>query len=108
VELGIGQTALRRWVDKAEVEAGRGPEGDLKRAARRSAGRNETGRTTDAEEPRNSKKSERPSSPGRAREIRFYRSGEGAMLSVALMMRVLKVSRSGYTAGASAGRSTHN
>ena len=25
LELGIGETALRRWVEQAEVEAGRGP-----------------------------------------------------------------------------------
>ena len=30
LELGIGETALRRWVEQAEVEAGRGPEGVLK------------------------------------------------------------------------------
>ena len=34
VELGIGETALRRWVEQAEVEAGRGPEGALKRSER--------------------------------------------------------------------------
>ena len=34
LELGIGETALRRWVDQAEVEAGRGPEGALKRGER--------------------------------------------------------------------------
>jgi transposase-like protein len=32
--LGIGETALRRWVEQAEVEAGRGPEGALKRSER--------------------------------------------------------------------------
>jgi transposase-like protein len=34
LELGIGETALRRWVEQAEVEAGRGPEGALKRGER--------------------------------------------------------------------------
>src|SRR5437870_12983699 len=34
LELGIGETALRRWVEQAEVEAGRGPEGALKRSER--------------------------------------------------------------------------
>src|SRR5689334_4514591 len=34
VQLGIGETALRRWVEQAEVEAGRGPEGALKRTER--------------------------------------------------------------------------
>ena len=34
LELGIGETALRRWVEQAEVEAGRGPEGVLKRSER--------------------------------------------------------------------------
>ena len=27
LELGIGETALRRWVEQAEVGAGRGPDG---------------------------------------------------------------------------------
>ena len=34
LELGIGETALRRWVEQAQVEAGRGPEGALKRSER--------------------------------------------------------------------------
>ena len=34
LELGIGETALRRWVEQAEVEAGRGPAGTLKRSER--------------------------------------------------------------------------
>jgi transposase len=33
-ELGIGETALRRWVEQAEVEAGGGSEGALKRTER--------------------------------------------------------------------------
>jgi transposase len=32
LELGIGETALRRWVERAEIEAGRGPAGALKRS----------------------------------------------------------------------------
>jgi transposase-like protein len=34
LELGIGETALRRWIDQAEVEAGRGPAGALTRSER--------------------------------------------------------------------------
>jgi len=34
LELGIGETALRRWVEQTEVEAGRGAEGALKRSER--------------------------------------------------------------------------
>jgi transposase len=34
LELGIGETALRRWIAQAEVEAGREPEGALKRSER--------------------------------------------------------------------------
>jgi transposase len=34
LELGIGETALRRWCTQAEVEAGRGPEGALTRSER--------------------------------------------------------------------------
>ena len=33
-ELGIGETALRRWIEQAEVEGGRGPAGALKRNER--------------------------------------------------------------------------
>src|ERR1700749_3291096 len=34
LELGIGETALRRWCTQTEVEAGRGPEGALTRSER--------------------------------------------------------------------------
>jgi transposase len=34
LELGIGETALRRWCAQAEVEAGRGLEGALTRSER--------------------------------------------------------------------------
>jgi transposase len=34
LELGIGETALRRWINQAEVEAGRGPAGALARNER--------------------------------------------------------------------------
>jgi hypothetical protein len=34
LELGIGETVLRRWVSQAELEAGRGLEGELKRSER--------------------------------------------------------------------------
>ena len=34
LELGIGESALRRWVAQAKVEAGRGPAGALKRSER--------------------------------------------------------------------------
>jgi|SRR5208283_4416057 len=34
LELGIGETALRRWIKQAEVEAGRGPTGALTRNER--------------------------------------------------------------------------
>src|SRR5208282_637651 len=34
MELGIGETALRRWVSQTELEAGRGPEGALKQRER--------------------------------------------------------------------------
>jgi transposase len=34
LELGVGETALRRWVEQAEIEAGRGPAGALTRSER--------------------------------------------------------------------------
>ena len=34
LELGIGETALRRWVEQAEIESGRGPVGALTRSER--------------------------------------------------------------------------
>jgi transposase-like protein len=38
VELGVvGETAIRRWVEQAGVEAGRGPSGALKRSCGWSA-----------------------------------------------------------------------
>jgi transposase len=36
LELGIGESALRRWVAQAEIEAGRGPAGALKQRAGRT------------------------------------------------------------------------
>ena len=38
LELGIGETALRRWLAQAEVEAGRGPVGALTRGERAELG----------------------------------------------------------------------
>src|SRR5438067_9706449 len=78
LELGIGETALRRWVEQAEVEAGRGPEGALKRSEREELAelRRENQRLRLERE---ILKKRRPSSPGRASEIRFYRSGEGLL-----------------------------
>ena len=34
LELEIGETALRRWIAQADIEAGRGPEGALTRSER--------------------------------------------------------------------------
>jgi transposase len=36
LELGIGDTALRRWVGQAEIEAGRGPAGRSSAASGKS------------------------------------------------------------------------
>ena len=78
LELGIGETALRRWVEQAEVEAGRGPEGALKRSEREELVelRRENRRLRLERE---ILKKRRPSSPRRASEIRFYRKGEGLL-----------------------------
>jgi transposase len=76
LELGIGETALRRWVEQAEVEAGRGPAGALKRSERAELVelRRENQRLRMERE---ILKKRRPSSPRRTREILFYRGGEG-------------------------------
>ena len=37
-ELGLGETALRRWVQQAEVDAGRGPTGALTTGEREELG----------------------------------------------------------------------
>ena len=80
LELGIGETALRRWVEQAEVEAGRGPDGVLKRSEREELVelRRENRRLRLERE---ILKKRRPSSPRRAREIGFYRNGEGLLPS---------------------------
>src|SRR5690242_11463669 len=69
LELGIGETALRRWVEQAEVETGGGPEGALKRSEREELVelRRENRRLRLERE---ILKKRRPSSPRRASEIR--------------------------------------
>jgi transposase len=37
-ELGLGETALRRWVEQAEIDAGRGPSGALTTGEREELG----------------------------------------------------------------------
>ena len=37
-ELGLGETALRRWVQQAEIDAGRGPTGALTTSEREELG----------------------------------------------------------------------
>jgi transposase-like protein len=37
-ELGLGETALRRWVEQAEIDAGRGPGGALTTGEREELG----------------------------------------------------------------------
>ena len=37
-ELGLGETALRRWVQQAEIDAGRGPTGALTTGEREELG----------------------------------------------------------------------
>ena len=78
LELGIGETALRRWVEQAEVEAGRGPEGALKRSEREELVELRRENRRLRLEPEILKK-RRPSSPRRASEIRFYRNEEGLL-----------------------------
>jgi transposase len=78
VELGIGETALRRWVEQAEVEAGRGPEGALKRSEREELAelRRENQRLRLERE---ILKKTTAFFARRASEIRFYRNGEGLL-----------------------------
>ena len=38
-ELGLGETALRRWVQQAEIDAGRGPTGALRTSEREELAR---------------------------------------------------------------------
>src|ERR1017187_353312 len=75
-ELGLGETALRRWVQQAEIDAGRGPTGALTTSEREELARLRRDNQRLRME-REIPKKRRPSSPRRACEIRFHRSGEG-------------------------------
>ncbi len=70
-ELGLGETALRRWVQQAEVNAGRGPARALTTSEREELAhlRREHQRLRMERE---ILKKRRPYSPGRACEIRFH------------------------------------
>src|SRR5262249_59900986 len=81
LELGIGETALRRWVGQAEIEAGRGPAEALKRGEREELVELRRENQQLGME-REILKKQRPSSPSRANEIRFYRNGEATVLKV--------------------------
>src|SRR5579862_7857767 len=78
LELGIGETALRRWCAQAEVEAGCGAEGALTRSERAELVelRRENRRL---QMEREILKKATPSSPRRVGEVRLCRDGEGQL-----------------------------
>jgi transposase len=98
LELGIGETALRRWINQAEVEAGRGLAG-LTRSEREELAelRRENQRLRMERE---ILKKRRPSSPRRASEVWLYRDEEGLLSGGAavpsaarLTLGILRVAR---------------
>jgi transposase-like protein len=94
LELGIGESTLKRWVGHAESEPGRGPEGALKRSEREELVelRRENQRLRiERETP---KKSDGLLRQGERVKFAFIAT-EKANYPAALMCRVLKVSRSG-------------
>jgi transposase-like protein len=115
LELGIGETALRRWVEEAETEAGRGPAGALKRSEREELAelRRENQRLRMERE---ILKKGRPSSPKRASEIRFHRGGEGLFSggvdvsgAASLTLGILRVAhQAGGSARAPGSNAGHN
>src|SRR5260370_1137874 len=75
-ELDLAETAVRRWVQQAEVDAGRGRAGALTTEEREELGRlRRENRTLRME--RDIQKKRRPSLPRRTREVRVHRRGEG-------------------------------
>ena len=86
-------------MEQAEVEAGRGPAGTLKRAAEREeiASRASAREPALADGARNPKKSDGLLRQGERVRFAFIET-EKACFPVALMCRVLQVSRSGYYA----------
>jgi transposase len=84
LELGIGETALRRRVEQAEIEAGRGPAGALKRSEREELAelRRENQRLRME---RQILKKRRSSSPRRTSEVLVHRDGEGLLPGGAAM-----------------------
>ena len=94
LEVGIGESPLRRWVARAEIEAGRRPAGALRRSEREELVEQ---RRENQRMERESLKKRRPSSPKRASVIRFIAT-ERAHYPVALLCRLLQVSRRGFYA----------
>ena len=96
-ELGLTESSVRRWVQLAEVDAGRGPEGALTTAEREELRRlrrelKEVRMERDLLKKGDGLLRERV-------EIRFrFMEAEKAIFPVTLMCRVLEVSRSGYYA----------
>jgi transposase len=79
-ELDLGETVVRAWVNRAEVDAGKHPEGegplttDERDELRRLRRENKR-----LEMERDILKKRRPSSPRRAREVRVHPGGEGQL-----------------------------
>src|SRR5205807_1255383 len=96
---------LRRWVEQVEVEAGRGPEGALKRTEREELVelRRENRRLRLEREIL-----KRDGLLRQGERVRFaFIAREKACYPVALMCRVLKVSRAGYYAWSKRPASQH-
>ena len=96
-ELGLAETALRRWVQQAEIDAGRGPTGALTTSEREELGhlRRENQRLRMEREIL--KKGDGLLRQGE--RVRFaFIAAEKACFPVALMCRILAVSRAGFYA----------
>ena len=97
-DLDLTETALREWVKRAEVDAGKGPPGALTTDEReeltRAAAREQAAR----DGARDLKKSGGLLREGERREVRVHPRGEGAATRSSVLCDVLDVSRSGFYA----------
>ncbi len=77
-DLDLTETAVRRWVEQAEIDSGKGPAGALTTVEREELAQLRK-RVKTLEMEREILKKRRPSSPRRADEIPLHRGGEGLL-----------------------------
>ena len=97
-QFDLTETALREWVRRAEVDAGKGPPDALTTAERDGADRAAQAGKALGNGARDIKKSDGLLRQGEHVKFAFIDDGEGAVAGRVALCEVLEVSRSGYYA----------